>query len=94
MCSGNDDEQSPPKSKLGCFEVSFDDEGEWDADAPETLDGSPVDKEEAARVHAGLLSGEVKIEIAPCVAEEMEKSGLTVEDLKEMLIQSMKKTMQ
>lgn len=63
------------------------------AEAPTHLDGSPVDKDEAARVHAGLVSGEMKIEMAPGVAEELAAMGLTPEDIRKMMIASTKKTM-
>lgn len=62
-------------------------------EAPTHLDDTPVDKEEAARVHAGLTSGEMSIELADGVAEELAAAGLNVEDIKAMLIASTKKTM-
>lgn len=62
--------------------------------APTLMDGSPVDKEEAARVHAGLVSGEMTVQLAPGVAEELEAMGLTIEDMKATLIAATKKTMQ
>jgi hypothetical protein len=64
-----------------------------DVEAPTLLDGSPVDKEEAARVHAGLSSGEIKIEMCDGVAEELAAAGLDIEDVKAMLIAATKKTM-
>jgi hypothetical protein len=61
--------------------------------APTHLDGSPVDKDEAARVHSGLVTGEMKVEMAEGVAEELEALGLTPDDIKQMLIAAAKKTM-
>ena len=63
------------------------------AEAPTLLDGTPVDKEEAQKVHQRLLSGEMKIELAPGVAEELAKMGLTVEDIRAQMIAATKKTM-
>lgn len=39
--------------------------------APTLLDGTPIDKEEAAKMHAGLTSGEMKIELDDGVAEQL-----------------------
>ncbi len=64
-----------------------------DVEAPTLLDGSPVDKEEAARVHAGLLSGEISVNLCDGVAERLEAMGLSVDDIKAMLINATKKTM-
>lgn len=64
-----------------------------DVSMPTHLDGTPVDKEEAARVHAGLISGDIGIEVAPEAVAEMAELGLTVETFREMLIAATKKTM-
>lgn len=64
-----------------------------DVSAPTHLDGTPVDKEEAARVHAGLVSGEMEVHASPEALAEMEKAGLSLEDIKEMLIAASRKTM-
>lgn len=64
-----------------------------DVSAPTHLDGTPVDKEEAAKMHAGLVSGEIKFEIPPEVLADMEAMGMTVEDLRAQFIASAKKTM-
>lgn len=63
------------------------------AEAPTHLDGSPVDKDEAARVHAGLASGELKIEALPEAMAELEAAGISMDDLRAMLMASTKKTM-
>lgn len=62
-------------------------------EAPTLLDGSPVDKEEAAQVHAGLVSGEIKVQAVEGVAEELAAAGLSIEDVKQMLIAATRKTM-
>ena len=64
-----------------------------EVEAPTLLDGSPVDKEEAAQVHARLSSGEMEIRLAPGVAEQLEALGLTVDDIRAQLIASTRKTM-
>lgn len=64
-----------------------------DVEAPTHLDGTSIDKDEAARVHALLASGEMKIELADGVAEEMAEAGISVDDLKKLLMASTKKTM-
>lgn len=64
-----------------------------DVEAPTHLDGSPVDKEEAARVHAGLVSGEIEVRATPEALADMEEAGFSLEDIKEMLIAGNRKTM-
>lgn len=61
--------------------------------APKTMDGDPVDKEEAARTHAGLVSGEIKMVFGPEALEEMKAIGITEDQVREMIIASTKKTM-
>lgn len=61
--------------------------------APRKMDGSPVDKDEAARVHAGLTSGEMDVKMTPEVIEQMEKLGLSAEDMRKLLIAATRKTM-
>lgn len=57
---------------------------------PTLLDGSPVEPSEAQRVHEGLLDGSIKVELAPGVKLP---PGVTLEDMRKMMIESMKKTM-
>jgi len=64
-----------------------------DVEAPTHLDGSPVDNEEAARAHAGLVSGEIEIVMVDGVEDELEAMGLSPEDIRAMLITSTRKTM-
>lgn len=54
-------------------------------------DGTPVSSEELARVHEKLLSGEMKIEFAPGAEEDLAKAGISKDDMKKMLLGSMKK---
>lgn len=64
-----------------------------EAQAPTHMDGTPVDKEEAARVHAGLVSGEIDVKIAPEALADMERLGISIDDLRKSLIAGTKKTM-
>ncbi len=64
-----------------------------EVEAPTLLDGSPVDKEEAAKMHAGLVSGKMKIVLCEGVAEELAAMGLSEEDMRSMMTASVKKTM-
>ncbi len=64
-----------------------------EVEAPTLLDGTPVDKEEAAKMHAGLVSGEMKIVLCEGVAEELAAMGLSEEDMRAMMTASVKKTM-
>lgn len=59
--------------------------------APTYVDGTPVDAEEAAAVHAKLVSGEMAINIHPDAMADMEKIGMTPELFRELLIQATKK---
>lgn len=61
--------------------------------APKTVDGDPIDKEEAARAHAGLVSGELKMVFGPEALEEMKAIGITEDQVREIIIASTKKTM-
>ncbi len=59
--------------------------------APTYMDGTLVDAEEAAEVHAKLVSGEMTINIHPDAMADMEKIGMTPELFRELLIQATKK---
>ncbi len=61
--------------------------------APTHIDGTPVDKEEAAKMHQMLVSGEMKFEIHPEALAEMEAMGMTLDDLRDQFIAATKKTM-
>lgn len=72
------------------------DQGKLDlssVEAPTHLDGTPVDRCEAATLHARLTAGEMKIEITDEVAATMKEAGLTTEDIRKMLLASTRKTM-
>lgn len=62
-------------------------------EAPTHMDGTPVDKEEAARMHAGLVSGEIAVQVHPEAMAEMEAMGMTIDDIRQLLINASKKTM-
>jgi hypothetical protein len=64
-----------------------------DVEAPTHLDGTPVDKEEAARMHAGLVSGEISIIALPEAAAELEALGISMDDIRQQMIASTRKTM-
>ena len=63
-----------------------------DVSRPTMLDGTPMSAEDAAKVHERLVSGEMKIEFAPGVREEMEAMGVTEADMRDLLMQSTRKT--
>ena len=56
-------------------------------------DGSVMPTEKAAELHNGLVSGEIKFEFAPGVLEQMETLGISLDDLRRMLIEGAKETM-
>jgi hypothetical protein len=64
-----------------------------DVSAPTHLDGTPVDKEEAANMHAKLVSGEMNVLMADGMEEQLAEMGLTADDIRQMLIAAAKKTM-
>lgn len=69
------------------------DHEDLDVEAPTHLDGSPVDKEEAARVHQKLVSGEMTVQAAPEVLAQLEEIGMNLETFKAALIKATRKTM-
>jgi hypothetical protein len=58
-----------------------------------TDDDDILPPEEAAILHARLVSGEMKIEIGDDVAKEIDSMGITPEDLRDMLTQAAKKSL-
>ena len=73
--------------------MSEDEEEFESVEPPTTLDGGPVDLEEVSKVHTGLVTGDMKIELAPGVADQLEELGLTVDQIKDGLIKSTKKAL-
>lgn len=62
-----------------------------DVEAPVYLDGTPVPSSEVADVHAAVLSGEMEIEISDEALASMKEMGLSPDDIRNMLLSSMKK---
>lgn len=58
-----------------------------------TETGEVMSPQEAQALHEKLVSGEMKIEIAPEVAEGMKQLGLSIDDLREMLTISARKSL-
>lgn len=81
----DEDEEKFPRKPDGTLDLK-------EVEAPTLIDGTPVDKEEAADMHAKLAAG-VEIRLAPGAEEDLIRAGLTIEDIRKMLMAGAKKTM-
>lgn len=54
-------------------------------------DGTPMTAAECAELHAKLVAGEMPIEMAPGVLEQLAAMGISEDDLREQILASLRK---